>query len=232
MKRVVILGLAFVALFGFLAMTSAAGDGCPSKAKDSKASQTSQTKTQAVGAKPACNATAQQAGAGKAPCSTPCPFQNSQSATATTAVNCTHGPDGKCDPNCAKQCGADGQCRMVQISIDGMTCGGCESTIAEALSTVPGVVKVQKVSHQDGVAYVCYNPTKCETAALTTAVTAKGYQAKIVPAVATTTMPATADEAEAEVKAATQKLPCGASVNAPCAATCTKAKKTSADGSH
>jgi copper chaperone len=65
-----------------------------------------------------------------------------------------------------------------------MTCGGCENSVKTALEDVPGVIKVAKISYKDGVALVCFDPEKGKTDAMTTAVTNKGYEAEIIPAVA------------------------------------------------
>ncbi|MDH4157057.1 MAG: cation transporter, partial [candidate division Zixibacteria bacterium] len=70
------------------------------------------------------------------------------------------------------------------IDVKGMTCEGCEKTITAALTDIPGVLKVVKVSYKDEVAWVCYDPAKCKTDAMTTAIMGKGYTAQIVPAVA------------------------------------------------
>ena len=57
-------------------------------------------------------------------------------------------------------CDYEGKCETVHISIDGMTCGSCENTLTTVLSGLEGVVKVHKISHEDGMAVVCCDPTK------------------------------------------------------------------------
>ena len=84
----------------------------------------------------------------------------------------------------ARLCKGDGKCEFTTISIKGMTCGGCEKSISAALTEVPGVLKVLRVSYQDGLAEVCFDPNKTTGETLTTAVANTGYQAKIAPAVA------------------------------------------------
>ncbi len=84
----------------------------------------------------------------------------------------------------ARLCKGDGKCEFTTISIKGMTCGGCEQSVSAALTEVPGVLKVVGVSYEEGVAEVCFDPNKTTGEALITAVANKGYQAKIVPAVA------------------------------------------------
>lgn len=78
---------------------------------------------------------------------------------------------------------ADGKMALHTISIKGMTCAGCEGSVKSALEKVEGVKSVVAVSHKDEVAYVCVDPAKANTTALTKAVTDKGYKAEIVPAV-------------------------------------------------
>lgn len=84
----------------------------------------------------------------------------------------------------ARLCKGDGKCEFTAISIKGMTCGGCEKSVSAALTDVSGVLKVVRVSYEEGVAEVCFDPNKTTGEALTTAVANIGYQAKIVPAVA------------------------------------------------
>jgi len=85
----------------------------------------------------------------------------------------------------ARLCKGDGKCEFTAISIKGMTCGGCEKSVSAALTEVPGVLKVLRVSYQDGLAEVCFDPNKTTGEALTTAVANTGYQAEIAPAVVT-----------------------------------------------
>jgi copper chaperone len=87
----------------------------------------------------------------------------------------------------AKLCAGKEHCGFTQMSVKGMTCGGCESSVKSALSSVDGVHKVIKVDYKTGTALVCCDPTKVDGKALTTAVTNKGYEAEIIPAVAKTT---------------------------------------------
>ena len=110
----------------------------------------------------------------------------------------------------AKTCekyGDKAEIRM--ISVKGMTCAGCENSIKATLTSTPGVLDVVKVSHKKGVAIVIVDKNTAKNDALTTSVVNKGYEAQIIPAVATTT-----DNAEVK-KASSTKMP-------GCAATCTK----------
>jgi copper chaperone CopZ len=123
---------------------------------------------------------------------------------------------------------------MTQISIKGMTCGGCENDVTAALTAVPGVIKVVSVSHKDGLAVVCTDKTKCESGSLTKAVSAKGFEAKIMPAVAKTTA-ATGSTcgmgAKTDVIKASAKKACGSDCTKDCCANKGDAKKTSAEDS-
>ncbi|MFQ6007984.1 MAG: cation transporter, partial [Candidatus Zixiibacteriota bacterium] len=87
----------------------------------------------------------------------------------------------------AKQCNYEGKCQYTTVSIKGMTCGGCERSVTTALLKVPGVIKVCSVSYKEGMAGVCFDPTKTSGDALVKAVSNIGYEAAIVPAVARTT---------------------------------------------
>lgn len=89
--------------------------------------------------------------------------------------------------DCAKKCGYKGKCEMRSISIEGMTCGGCEQAVTAALSELPGVIKVTQICHKAGMAEVCIDPSKVEDKALTKTVANKGYKAEIIPAVAKST---------------------------------------------
>ena len=84
-------------------------------------------------------------------------------------------------------CDYTGKCATLTMSVKGMTCGGCESSVKEALMSDKGVIKVVSVDYKAGKAVVCYDPDKVETGKLAALVSDKGYQAEIMPAVATST---------------------------------------------
>ncbi len=162
-----------------------------------------------------------------------CASKNASAKTCDAKIKasgaaCAMGPAGAsgktCTPEqmaaCAKMmgqtveehtrlCSGAGACEMAVIDVKGMTCEGCEGTITSALTDIPGVLKVVKVSYKDEVAWVCYDPAKCKTEAMTTAITGKGYKAQVVPAVAK------ASDSKSEVSPATA-----------CSKTCTAGKKT------
>ncbi|HPC12180.1 MAG TPA: cation transporter [candidate division Zixibacteria bacterium] len=132
-----------------------------------------------------------------------------------------------CDPSfctpedCAawgKMCQAHGENAEVRMmSVKGMTCTGCENSIKAALEKAPGVLEVAKVDHKRGLAVVIVDKTMAKNDDMTTLVTNKGYEAQIIPAVATTGTAAPA----AKVSDGAKK-----SCAATCAKPCDKAKST------
>jgi copper chaperone CopZ len=118
---------------------------------------------------------------------------------------------GMTPEECQKLC-AGGEYTMVNMSIKGMTCTGCESTISACLSQLPGVVKVGKVNWQEGTAFVLVDSKKVQNEAIVKAVTDKGYKAEIVPAVSVTPIGATTGMDASH--------PCGAAAASGCAKKC------------
>jgi len=70
----------------------------------------------------------------------------------------------------------------INLSIEGMTCTGCENTICTSLEKIPGVKSV-KASYTDGNAVIEFEPDKVDTARLKEAVDASGYKALKVSAI-------------------------------------------------
>jgi copper chaperone CopZ len=70
----------------------------------------------------------------------------------------------------------------INLSIEGMTCTGCENTICTSLEKVPGVKSV-KASFTDGNAVIEYEPGKVDTVKLKEAVDASGYKALKISAI-------------------------------------------------
>ena len=64
----------------------------------------------------------------------------------------------------------------VEITVGGMSCGGCAQTVQQALSMMDGVV-LAKVSHAAGKAQINYNPDKVTVQQLQEAIQKAGYQA-------------------------------------------------------
>ena len=87
----------------------------------------------------------------------------------------------------AENCEYGSECQLTSMSITGMTCAGCENSIKAALMNIDGVNKVLGVCYKSGYAVVCANPDKAASEVLLKAVSAKGFEAQIIPAVATIT---------------------------------------------
>ena len=113
---------------------------------------------------------------------------------------------------CQKLC-ASGEYSHVNMSIKGMTCTGCENTITTCLQALPGVVKVGVVSYKDGTAFVMVDPKKVKNEDMVAALSGKGYQAEIIPAVSVT---------PANVQITGAQHPCGAAAASACAKKCAK----------
>jgi copper chaperone len=208
MRKLFTLSLAALAILAFAVNPILAGD---------EATTTKPAADKATCAGKEASATTTSAKAG-------CPMMKSADAK-TGAAQCTaHGTSAAMTPEeCAKLCGKDGgKCEMVNMSIKGMTCGGCENTVTTSLEKVPGVLKVVSVSYKEGTALVCIDPTKCKGEALTTAVTNSGYDAKVVPAVATTTTAGTMEHGKA--CSAESKAACEAAAKKGVAPSCASKK--------
>jgi copper chaperone len=65
---------------------------------------------------------------------------------------------------------------MIELKVEGMTCMHCVKAVTEALSAVPGVAGVPKVSLQDQAAVVEGTP---DPEALLAAVKEAGYRAEV-----------------------------------------------------
>jgi copper chaperone len=62
----------------------------------------------------------------------------------------------------------------LQLSITGMTCGGCVNSVQNVLAALPGVQSVT-VTLDPGQASVTYDPVRIEPAALVQAVIDAGF---------------------------------------------------------
>jgi len=65
-----------------------------------------------------------------------------------------------------------------QLSIDGMTCGGCTASVTKVLKQIQGVSDAQ-VSLAEASAVVTYDPGKTTPAQLKAAVEAAGFSATL-----------------------------------------------------
>ena len=70
----------------------------------------------------------------------------------------------------------------IDLSIEGMTCTGCENTICSNIEKIPGVISVT-ASHTQGNAIIEYEPGKADTAKFKETVDGLGYKALKVTAV-------------------------------------------------
>jgi copper chaperone CopZ len=64
--------------------------------------------------------------------------------------------------------------KTVTVTIEGMTCTGCENTIQDAVTKIAGISTI-KASHLDSTAVVSFDSTKTNVAAIGEAVTEAGY---------------------------------------------------------
>lgn len=176
MRKATTLILAALALTAFAVSPIFACD------HDKTSANTGEVKAQMVGDKASCGAKTEGASAqmmgDKAACAAACKTMSAAECAAKCGTMSAE--------DLAKHCGYDGKVQMINMSIKGMTCGGCESSVRATLEKIEGVVKVCAVSFKDNMAVVVIDPTKAKTEALTTAVTNKGYAVEVIPAVVTT----------------------------------------------
>ena len=69
----------------------------------------------------------------------------------------------------------------LELSVAGMTCGGCERHVRDALAGAPGVVAVEDVSHAAGRAVLAVTPG-ADPIQIAAAATDAGYPATVAPA--------------------------------------------------
>jgi len=62
----------------------------------------------------------------------------------------------------------------VELTIQGMSCTGCEQTIQTAVGSIKGITKV-KAAFKEGKAFVEYLPEVADTAQMKEKITASGY---------------------------------------------------------
>ena len=62
----------------------------------------------------------------------------------------------------------------IQLTVTGMTCGGCVSSVQRVLTALPGVQSAE-VSLTDGQAHVTCDPTRIDRAALVQAIVDAGF---------------------------------------------------------
>ncbi len=144
----------------------------------------------------------------------------SQTCTAAERAACAASL-GLSPEECQKYCHSD-KYTMVRMSIEGMRGDDCEKALSSCLSGVCGVVKVGKIDRESKTAVIFVENGQFDEGALVKTVADKGYQARVIPAVA---------RGEASPPAETAKATSGCSeeVRAACAAAgkkCPGTKKT------
>lgn len=70
---------------------------------------------------------------------------------------------------------SESQVETVTFDIEGMTCAGCEATVANAASGVDGVLKAQ-VSYDTGKATISYDHSKTSREEITAAINQTGFK--------------------------------------------------------
>ena len=65
---------------------------------------------------------------------------------------------------------------MIELTVEGMTCGHCEKAVKDALAEVPGVTRVAEVDRAKELAAVEGEP---DVAALIAAIEEEGYRAEV-----------------------------------------------------
>jgi len=65
---------------------------------------------------------------------------------------------------------------VIQIKVNGMTCGHCEGAVRKALAEVAGVTEVVEVDREKALAVVEGTP---DVAALLEAIREEGYEAEV-----------------------------------------------------
>ncbi|MGH8015541.1 MAG: cation transporter [Candidatus Zixiibacteriota bacterium] len=204
--------MAFVAL-GSLAVSAcdshkASAEGVKSASSTTKVDGCSASK---VDAKQASATTVDSKAAGCCPSKSSTSTINATMASSkTTTVNgasCTVADKAACEAKLAAgQCTIEDCLKACQVkhaeicgetaaahhltamSIKGMTCGGCETSVKTALMAVEGVNSVVEVCSKAGFAVVCVkNDAKFNNESIIKAVSAKGFESEIIPAVSVTT---------------------------------------------
>lgn len=66
---------------------------------------------------------------------------------------------------------------LIEVSIGGMTCTGCEQTIQAGVSKLDGIKSI-KASHTAANAFIEYYPDQVDTIKIREAITGKGYTVK------------------------------------------------------
>ena len=216
MKKLIVFGIMALALMAFMAAPTFA---CGEKTSTTSAKADNGAKAQMVSSKSSCAASAKQASAASG-----CTGAPKAEMTSAQAEECL-AKCGLTPEECKMYCDGE-KYDMVWMNVNGMTCGSCENSVKTALTSVKGVVKVAKVSHTDGKALVVVDKSQRCDQSMTTAVTNKGYEASIIPAVATMSDDAQAKPANAAKSSCTASKACSATCGSKAKTTNVSAKKT------
>lgn len=71
--------------------------------------------------------------------------------------------------------GADSEIERIEVSINGMTCTGCEQTIKNCVAEIEGVKSVT-ATFTSGKALIDYNPGLVDTSLIKKAISKTGYK--------------------------------------------------------
>lgn len=66
--------------------------------------------------------------------------------------------------------------QIVEISVEGMTCTGCENTVEKGVLSLDGVIEVE-ASHTEKTAIVKFDKTKANAEDMMAKINEKGYEA-------------------------------------------------------
>ncbi|MCH8027581.1 MAG: heavy-metal-associated domain-containing protein [candidate division Zixibacteria bacterium] len=188
MRKVLFVGftvMAFVAMGAFSAFACESNPACSFSAKTASVkSGCSLSQTTVKFATSVTSSKSSGSLAGKSACA----YKNSTTSAKLASATCSPEQIEAClaavKANHAELCAAAKDCNYTKMSIKGMTCAGCENTIKAALMNIDGVNKVLGVCYKSGYAVVCANPDKASSEVLLKAVSARGFEAEIIPAIA------------------------------------------------
>ncbi|MCH7690975.1 MAG: heavy-metal-associated domain-containing protein [candidate division Zixibacteria bacterium] len=188
MRKVLFVGfvvMAFVAMGAFSAFACESNPACSFSAKTASVKSgcsLSKTTSKLVSSGTTSKSSASLAGGSS------CAYKNSTTSAKLASATCSPEQIEAClasvKANHAELCAAAKDCNYTKMSIKGMTCAGCENSIKAALMNLDGVNKVLGVCYKSGYAAVCANPDKASSEVLLKAVSARGFDAEIIPAVA------------------------------------------------
>ncbi len=90
------------------------------------------------------------------------------------AFGCSNGSPKKSAPEVKTAVAEKLSVTALELTIQGMTCTGCEQTIQSGLSSVKGVKQV-KANFKDGKAYVEIFPDLADTSKIKESISSSGY---------------------------------------------------------